>query len=235
MTSARQIYLGSRRGPALPYDAEVEYLESQTCNTSESAYILFPPNYSDIGGIGFYVSSWVSTDYIGANPLGRSNTSEVSNVYSKYSFIAASNYFVVSGSISGNGNWGLSQKHYGELEWDTRITKLGDRTLILRKNGSTVFSDERRVTTPFSMSDGAYFRINSPQWNNATMARQRIRRIVMYEYDSMVTDMIPVRFTNELGQSEGAMYDRVSGQLFRNSGTGAFGFGTDIAGGGINV
>ena len=28
MTSAKQIYLGSRRGPALPYDAEVEYLES---------------------------------------------------------------------------------------------------------------------------------------------------------------------------------------------------------------
>lgn len=48
-----------------------------------------------------------------------------------------------------------------------------------------------------------------------------------------VRDMIPVRFTNEQGVSEGAMYDRVSGQLFRNSGTGAFSFGTDIAGGGV--
>lgn len=40
-------------------------------------------------------------------------------------------------------------------------------------------------------------------------------------------DLIPVRFTNELGVSEGAMYDRVSGQLFRNAGTGAFLFGQD--------
>ena len=40
-------------------------------------------------------------------------------------------------------------------------------------------------------------------------------------------DFIPVRFTNEQGVSEGAMYDRVSGQLFRNSGTGAFTVGPD--------
>lgn len=36
-----------------------------------------------------------------------------------------------------------------------------------------------------------------------------------------------VRFTNEDGVSEGAMYDKVSGQLFRNAGTGAFIIGPD--------
>lgn len=41
-------------------------------------------------------------------------------------------------------------------------------------------------------------------------------------------DLIPVRFTNELGQSEGAMYDKVSGRLFRNVGTGNFIVGRDI-------
>lgn len=41
-------------------------------------------------------------------------------------------------------------------------------------------------------------------------------------------EFIPVRFTNELGQSEGAMYDRVSEQLFRNAGTGSFVIGPDI-------
>lgn len=44
-----------------------------------------------------------------------------------------------------------------------------------------------------------------------------------------VLDMIPVRFTNELGQSEGAMYDRVSRKLFRNQGTGSFATGPDVA------
>ena len=43
----------------------------------------------------------------------------------------------------------------------------------------------------------------------------------------LVRDMIPVRFTNEAGQPEGAMYDRVSGELFRNQGTEAFIIGPD--------
>ena len=44
----------------------------------------------------------------------------------------------------------------------------------------------------------------------------------------MVRDFIPVRFTNDLGATEGAMYDRVSGDLFRNIGTGSFGIGPDV-------
>lgn len=45
--------------------------------------------------------------------------------------------------------------------------------------------------------------------------------------NKILIDFIPVRFTNELGQSEGAMYDRVSGEFFRNSGTGSFVIGPD--------
>ena len=44
---------------------------------------------------------------------------------------------------------------------------------------------------------------------------------------TMLYDCISVRFTNEQNQSEGAMYDRVSGALFRNAGTGAFTIGPD--------
>ena len=45
--------------------------------------------------------------------------------------------------------------------------------------------------------------------------------------NSKTFDFIPVRFTNKNGVSEGAMYDRISGRLFRNSGTGAFIIGPD--------
>lgn len=45
--------------------------------------------------------------------------------------------------------------------------------------------------------------------------------------DETTYDMIPVRFTNENCVSEGAMYDRVSGKLFRNQGTGTFIIGPD--------
>lgn len=42
-----------------------------------------------------------------------------------------------------------------------------------------------------------------------------------------VLDLIPVRFTNDLGVSEGAMYDKVSGKLFTNQGAGSFIIGPD--------
>lgn len=57
----------------------------------------------------------------------------------------------------------------------------------------------------------------------------------------LVRDFIPVRFTNENGQTEGAMYDRANPTvgmnpdgsarddgLYRNRGTGAFSWGNDI-------
>ena len=40
-------------------------------------------------------------------------------------------------------------------------------------------------------------------------------------------DFIPVRLTNDNGKIEGAFYDKVSGQLFGNAGTGAFIIGPD--------
>lgn len=42
-----------------------------------------------------------------------------------------------------------------------------------------------------------------------------------------MVDLIAVRFLNENGQQEGAMYDKVSKQLFRNKGTGSFTIGPD--------
>lgn len=48
-------------------------------------------------------------------------------------------------------------------------------------------------------------------------------------YDTLVVrDMVPVRFTNELGESEGALYDIVYGELFRNRGAGSYIIGPDV-------
>ena len=213
----------------LPYDAEVEYLENQTTSTDNSAYILFSPNYNlaDMNGVGFYISAWVSSDSQGAYPLGYSKTSDTANVYTNYSLFAASNYFIISGPWSGGSNWGILSKQYGELEWETHITRQKNRRLILKKDGSIVFNGERQVTAFFSLPKGSKFRINSPQWNNGYMAKQRIKHIIMYDYDVVVHDLIPVRFTNEKDKPEGAMYDKVSGKLFRNQGTGKFIIGPD--------
>jgi hypothetical protein len=63
--------------------------------------------------------------------------------------------------------------------------------------------------------------LNQYPWNG------KIYSAKIWVESILVRDFITVRFTNELGQSEGAMYDRVSGQLFRNAGTGAFTIGPD--------
>ena len=56
----------------------------------------------------------------------------------------------------------------------------------------------------------------------------------MWDNGVLIRDFIPVRFTNSNGQSEGAMYDKVSRQLFRNAGTGQFVIGPDVGGGWTN-
>ena len=44
---------------------------------------------------------------------------------------------------------------------------------------------------------------------------------------TLILDLIPVRFTNEFGNQEGAMYDQISGKIFRNQGSGSFAIGPD--------
>ena len=57
----------------------------------------------------------------------------------------------------------------------------------------------------------------------------RIYSVKVILQGETIYDAIPVRFTNSNGQSEGAMYDRVSRKLFRNAGTGSFTIGPDVA------
>lgn len=57
---------------------------------------------------------------------------------------------------------------------------------------------------------------------------QQISQFTLYDLNgAALIDLIPVRFMNETGQQEGAMYDKVSKQLFRNKGTGSFIIGPD--------
>lgn len=52
-------------------------------------------------------------------------------------------------------------------------------------------------------------------------------RIYYFQIETRI-DLVPVRFTNEKGQREGAMFDKISGQLFQNVGTGKFEIGPDL-------
>ena len=66
-------------------------------------------------------------------------------------------------------------------------------------------------------------------WNrsNYSLAKTRLTKVVFSVDNAILGSFIPVRFKNEDGVSEGAMYDKVSDQLYRNAGTGAFVIGPD--------
>ena len=63
--------------------------------------------------------------------------------------------------------------------------------------------------------------------NNGVFRPSQVR-IKYFKYGDL--DLVPVRFTNENGYDEGAMFDEVSKKLFRNIGSGAFKLGPDLKG-----
>ena len=214
MTSAKQIYLGSRRGPALPYDAEVEYLESTG-------------------------TQWIDTGVVG---IAQGMQYEI-----KYRLNLFGQYTPVFGNYNGEDSDCvriIAQSANNGMGYATIGGKAGISVAIPLIVGQDYIALLNLTThsvtvngTPYSVysaGTGNYTTIGLFS-NRGTGSRAkgtcRIYYFLASKNSSVARYLVPVRFTNEFGKSEGAMYDRVSGQLFRNSGTGVFVFGTDIAGG----
>ena len=202
MTSARQIYLGSRRGP---YDAEVEYLESTG-------------------------TQWIDTGWHGNFNSRLEIVFEKNNNQDNYAICG----FLQSGSsaqmtVPVNAYDDGLYARFGDKYITNGIdVSIGKHTISSDRIGITVdsvlrgtFGATADFTTPSSL---ALFRFKGLA-RNFFIGRMFSCRF--YDGGTLVRDFQPVRFTNELGRSEGAMYDRVSGQLFRNAGTGAFNYGND--------
>lgn len=197
--------------PPIPYDAEVEYLESTGTQWIDTGIIPNP----DIGFV-------LSAAYTGYAPgYGRLFGTQ------KDGYAAS---IVVRQSQASSGEIYL-QKYGGTGGVVSTIPFDTDKHIYrLNYPDNSVSVDTTKWTyTSFTSS----FTGSCWLWgnNNVTsgFAKARIYglQVVSRETGNDVANFIPVRFTNELGQSEGAMYDRVSGALFRNSGTGAFVIGPD--------
>jgi len=98
--------------------------------------------------------------------------------------------------------------------------------------GSKVFRIDGNVISMWSTSLGVslanvFLFANAANSSYASVSRVSSFLAKDATTGQMLVDLVSVRFTNEQGVSEGAMYDRVSGQLFRNAGTGAFTIGPD--------
>lgn len=200
-------------GATLPYDAEVEYLQGDG-----SAYI-------DTGVVITGSSIEVEVDAAFALSVNGRNqfaiaTKDVDGNYfgirTLKTAMGTTNYLHAFGASKSNG--GTSRRIYlirisnGEVQWIRDGSELSSENIVLHD-----------ITLPIYL-----FALNSVNGTLGIFTNKIYSaRIALGGTD--VFNCIPVRFTNENGVTEGAMYDKVSGTLFRNAGTGAFTIGPDAS------
>jgi len=192
----------------LPYDAEVEYLESTETQYIDTGVIALADDSYDLD---FWLNSLNGSHvFFGAANDGARR---------------ATVWVTLGGAIRFGGGGVVS---FGKSVW-----KVGDWNSLHSSYSTTILNGVSAVNSfPYPFEDTSstqnilLFKANGmPQ----STIRKRISNLRWYRSGVLVRDLIPVRFTNERGQSEGATYDRVTKQLFRNAGTGAFLYGGDVA------
>ena len=206
--------LGSRNvydiGSQLPYDSEVEYLESTGTQ------------YIDTGCAGHWIDTVVTLDMILF-----SHTENESDFFGAANFSSATTDFNYAGGFNSIGfvlQLGLPYIKYGVQDTLRHVHRYDSINKTASLDGRATSGSSlvwtRNINAPnFGILQRTSLR--HPSHNRlygATIERSFV----------LIRDYIPVRITNEYGELEGCMYDRVSGELFRNSGSGSFIVGPDV-------
>lgn len=201
---------GLGRKPKLPYDAEVEYLESTGTQWIDTGW-LFQKNIRIVLDVRFTESTktWL---------WGRN----------------AANYEVLVGPSTtfyfGNSNGGASFSDNVDYTLDLDFTA---GAMVAKVNGTVVKSTTG--TQPTGTHIGLFSLWTYSNTTPDRMGSMRHKGITIYQGGKIVRNLKAVRFTNEQGVSEGAMFDRANPTvgmnpdgsprtdgLYRNRGTGAF-------------
>lgn len=182
-------------GKSLPYDAEIEYLESSG-------------------------TQWIDTGVI---PTSTIHT----QVYKSFTELSNNNSGdgVYSGSIRFHDGLFSSKFHFGIGGADSYVNTIAwnSNRHLFELSGSgyakldgNVYNISKGLST-YSLSFTLFRRNGLTQF-----AKEQIVYCKIYQEDILIRDFIPVRVGNV-----GYMYDKVSGQLFGNAGTGSFILGAD--------
>ena len=198
----------------LPYDAEVEYLESTG-------------------------TQWIDTGIVCSIGIGVKVDIAVLELND-------TTYPQLFGSFEPNnlisfGGWDNSSKEYSAGTSSNQVDVMVSSFPFVCETKINYMSDGVISITSGSQNEQGKFRYDNAangmkfmlfaggDLNGVTSydGKCRISGCVVTDVENVKADFIPVRFTNEHGETEGAMFDRVSGQLFRNAGTGTFIIGPD--------
>lgn len=210
-TEVSKMYLGSElvweNGPApLPYDAEIEYLQSNSL-----AYIdtgIAGNNNNLVITAKWMIGTWNSGGCIYSNYY--STSTNMTRLY-----FASTTGNIIAGINTKGGN----QVTVSGITVDTLYTTVAARN-YLTVNGTR---------TTYSSASGSSNSRNIVLFNRSTdnlNDKDLGAKLYLFKIEasgSTLLDMIPVRVG-----SVGYMYDKVSGNLFGNDGSGSFILGNDI-------
>jgi len=204
MINRRRVYGGKK----LPYDAEIEYLRG-----TGTQYI--DTGYTPVIGDSIYCEFMLDV--------------AASTIYHQALYSAGTGNYQVIFLIAQtpNGISGVYIKHFASgaaaiLNYYTSVNTW--YTLTVTSAGVSTIGNHTITSNPKAEIDGN----EKTLWlwkrrNNTSPFNGRIRRFYIKNNGVMKLDLIPVR-----KGTTGYMYDKVSGKLFGNAGTGEFILGLDL-------
>lgn len=190
----------------MPYDSKIEYL-----GTDGNQYIDTGIRTCDIGKI----SSMMRYD---SKPSGNIGDGSVisGSFYGLVGMVGKSNTYYYGAQFAGAGKEVASSTKYNDGKFHTLLLDILNRAFTL--DNDTPISLEVASTSP-ELNWYIFKRNTVPR---TAVSKRKIIKI-WNKSNILVRDFIPVRRGNV-----GYLYDKVSGKLFSNAGTGQFILGNDI-------
>lgn len=235
MRLADKVATMARRGTPLPYDAEVEWIQSSGNNQTYSSSTPQIGQYIDLGFLPsnktrieidaqFLTPSNVQSRMFCAWELNKFAFEIYINGTGKIAYSAVDNTSINTG-VSANDN----RLNY-VLDIQNQYIEFGQHKITFSNKGA------ESCEVPLYL-----FCLNRPDYPKNPSRRSNIRFFAakIKEDGGIIMEIKPVRFTNENGETEGAIYDRrgVGGKnrdgtprndgMYLNQGTGAFLIGPD--------
>lgn len=193
----------------LPYDNEIQWLKSTGSQWIDTC--ILPKN-------GMKISVKVTSSGSSATIYGGGNSWGSSYLQSSFGTASGKNVFYF-----GYGNYAACPST--SVNWSS-----GQTYEIVEDDNQFYVNDSKLEETSKATFESAYpislFCYNR-SGSKGEYSKDSIHYFKIEAGENALIDLIPVRFTNEDGESEGAMYDKVSGKLLRNAGTGKFILGPD--------
>ena len=195
-------------GKKLPYDAEIEFLQSSFTQYIDTG-IKVTSNPRAI--VELMQTTTMGSDYWGnMYPGAYANTDGMFSAYFFYGQISAWRYGNKKHEVGQSFRVGLNVKF--KLETGKKVI-LNDGEQEVEMNNDFVYSPDQKNVDIFRSRETSY-----SSWKLYTFK--------LYDAGELVRDYIPVRVG-----TTGYLYDKVSGELFGNQGTGDFILGPDLLGG----